>query len=153
MHPYLLPLALVANGLVAGVLLWSSVCGVPLLLRLSPEQYVWTHRFWGSRFEPFQPICVTVTALADGVLAFTLASCAAQVVCGVAAVCALAVIAVSATRAVPIKRRVMSLRPDDLPSDWAERDPRRSWRAWNLFRTVLAVVAMGANAVAVGLLL
>jgi hypothetical protein len=152
-HPYLLPLAVVASGLVAGVLLWSAVCGVPLLLKLSPEQYVLTHRFWGNRFEPFQPICVAVTALADGVLAFTLASRAGQVVCGVAAACALAVIAVSATKAVPMKRWVMSLRPDDLPSDWDERDPRRSWSAWNLVRTVLAVVALVANAVAVGLLL
>ena len=70
----LVPLVVVANGLVAGVLLWSAVCGVPLLMMMPPDRYVRVHQFWGRRFEPFQPICVAVTGLVDVALAIVVSA-------------------------------------------------------------------------------
>lgn len=148
----LLPPALVASGLVAGVLLWSAVCGVPLLRALPAEGYVRTHQFWANRFEPFQPLCVLLTAVLDGVLV-VLSPGPAAVAFTVGAVGALAVIAVSVTRNVPVKKWVLSLSADALPADWDRRDPRREWGRWNLVRTVLACLVLAANAAATGLLL
>jgi uncharacterized membrane protein len=150
--PFLLPPALIASGLVAGVLLWSAVCGVPLLRRLPADGYVRTHQFWANRFEPFQPICVLLTAGLDAVL-LAVSPGPAAAVFGVGAAGALAVIAVSATRNVPVKKWVLTLRPDALPEDWDRRDPRREWGRWNLVRTVLACLVLVANATGTGLLL
>ncbi|MGH3621138.1 MAG: DUF1772 domain-containing protein, partial [Sciscionella sp.] len=69
MLPIFVPLALVASGLGAGVLLWSAVCGVPLLSTLPADGYVRTHQFWADRFEPFQPLCVAVSAVTGAALA------------------------------------------------------------------------------------
>lgn len=149
----MVPLALVASGLGAGVLLWSAVCGMPLLATLPADGYVRTHQFWAPRFEPFQPICVAVCAVTGVVLAVTAPVTAARVTFACGATCAAAVIVVSATRNVPIKKWVMSLRPDDLPDDWQQRDPRRVWGRWNLVRTTLSVALLLLNAIAVGFLL
>jgi hypothetical protein len=153
MLPLIAPLALIASGLGAGVLLWSAVCGVPLLARLPAEGYVRTHQFWAPRFEPFQPICVLICVVAGGLLAALAPVTAARVFFAAGAACAAAVLVVSVTRSVPIKKWVISLRPDDLPPDWDEHDPRRVWGTWNLIRTALAVAVLVANAVAVGFLL
>ena len=48
---------------------------------------------------------------------------------------------------VPINRQVKRLDPDRLPADW--RDPRPLWRRWHTLRTVLAVLALLLNAIAV----
>ncbi len=114
---------------------------------------VMVHQFWGNRFEPFQPICVAVTGLVDLALAIVLPTGAARWLFGVAAVLAVSVTAVSLTRNVPLKRWVMSLSADALPADFAQRDPRRAWGAWNLVRTVLALLGLVVNAAGVGALL
>jgi hypothetical protein len=149
----LVAVVLVASGLVAGVLLWTAVCGVPLLVMMPPERYVKVHQFWGNRFEPFQPVCVAVTVLFDLILAVIVSTTAARTLFGVGSAAALSIIVISATRNVPIKRWVMSLQADALPEDWAQRDPRRHWQVWNLTRTVLAVLVLVCNAVAVAALL
>ncbi|MBB5957452.1 putative membrane protein [Saccharothrix tamanrassetensis] len=149
MTAVLVLVALSANGLAAGVLLWSAVCGVPLLRTLAPDRYIEVELLWGNRFEPFQPICVVLTALADVLLAVTGPGGPARPLFGVAAVAAALVVAVSATRNVPMKRWVMSLDPAHPPEDFADADPRPDWARWNLTRTVLAIVAFGANVVAV----
>jgi hypothetical protein len=149
----LVPVAVVANGLAAGVLLWTAVCGVPLMQMMPPDRYVRVHQFWGKRFEPLQPICVAVTGAVDVALAVFGPAGASRWLFAGAAVLAGAVIAVSATRNVPMKRWVMSLRPEALPEDFAQRDPRKRWGAWNLVRTVLAVAALVLNAAGIGALL
>jgi uncharacterized membrane protein len=69
---------------------------------------------------------------------------------GLSAALLFGVAVVSQTRNVPINRRVKVLDADALPADW--RDPRRQWRDWNLVRTVLAILALAANASAVSLM-
>jgi hypothetical protein len=147
------PALLVANGLAAGVLLWSAVAGVPFMLIMPAQRYVQAQQFWGKRSEPLQPTCMALTALADVTLALTVGNGPARWLFTLGAVVALSVITVSLTRNVPIKRWVMSLDARALPEDFEQRDPRRTWAAWNLTRTVLAVLALAANAAAVGFLL
>jgi hypothetical protein len=50
----------------------------------------------------------------------------------------------------PINTYLRSLDSEGAPQDWDERDPRRSW---HLARTVTALLALGANAVAVATLI
>jgi hypothetical protein len=147
------PPLLIANGLAAGVLLWSAVAGVPFLLIMPAQRYVQAEQFWGKRFEPLQPICMALTGVADVALALNVGNTTARWLFGIGAVVVGAVITVSLTRNVPIKRWVMSLDAKALPEDFEQRDPRRTWAVWNLTRTVLAVAALVANAAAVGFLL
>lgn len=142
------PFVLLANGLAAGVLLWSVLGGVPLLLSLPAQQYVEVERFWGNRFEPFQPICVMVTVLCDAVLTL-LEQGPARLLFAGAAVCAAVVIVISLARNVPIKRWVMALDPRNLPDDWERRDPRAQWARWNFIRAGFAMVAFVLNTIAV----
>jgi hypothetical protein len=148
MFPVLVPIVLLANGLAAGVLLWSVIGGVPMLRWLPAARYVETEQFWGNRFEPFQPICVVVTAVGDIALAI-IAGLPAGPLFGTAGMLAVKVLLVSLTRNVPIKRWVMSLDPGSLPADWEQRDPRARWAKWNLIRSSLAVAAFVLNLVAV----
>jgi uncharacterized membrane protein len=62
-------------------------------------------------------------------------------------------IVISLTKNVPVNRWVRTLDPDHLPADFAQRDPRRPWAAWNRARTVLTVLALCANCLALALLL
>ncbi|MEU9507213.1 anthrone oxygenase family protein [Micromonospora sp. NPDC048170] len=149
----LLPVALLAGGLVAGMLLWSAIGGVPWMRRLSGPEYVRLHRFWSPRFDPLAPVAVLITVAADVALLAAGPARDARPALVVAVAALAGVIAVSAARAAPLKRRVLALDPDRLPDDFAARDPRAAWQRWNLARTVLAVGAFAANAVAVGLLL
>ena len=148
----LVPPVLVANGLAAGVLLWTAVGGVPLTLRMPPDEYVRVAQFWGKRFEPLQPICIGLTCVADVALA-AVAAGPARLLFGLGAAATVSVIAISVTRNVPIKRWVASLDASALPADWERRDPRRRWAAWNLNRTVLAMLALVVNSAAVALLI
>ena len=151
--PLVVPPMLVANGIGAGILLWTSIAGTPLMLVAPPERYVQMQQFWGRRFEPLQPICIALTGIAAVALAVAVGAGPARWLFAAAAVAAAAVITVSVTRNVPIKRWVMSLDAKALPADFAQRDPRRAWATWNLARTVLAVLALAANCVAIGFLL
>jgi hypothetical protein len=149
----LLPLALLTGGLGAGVLTGTVLGPVPLYFSLPAERYVEVHQFLANRYEPFQPICLTVTLLADVAAAAIAPSIPVRILCALAAATLAGAIAVSATRNVPLKRRVLALDPAALPSDFHEWDPRRVWAAWNLVRTVLAVTSLACNVVAAAVLL
>ncbi|AXK32545.1 DUF1772 domain-containing protein [Streptomyces armeniacus] len=150
MIPVLAPLALAANGLAAGVLLWAVLGGMPMLRWLPAEQYVRVEQFWGNRFEPFQPVCVALTLLCGAALAAAASGAVSRTLFALAAALAAGVLAVSVTRNVPLKRWVMGLDPDRLPDDWEQRDPRAAWSYWNTVRSVLAVSGFALNALAVG---
>ncbi|MBP2323145.1 putative membrane protein [Kibdelosporangium banguiense] len=150
--PILLSVTLLMSGVAAGVLLWSVIGGVPLLLSLPAERYVETHQFWGSRFDGLQPLLVTATLVADVVLAVAAPNALTKSLFVVGAATALGVIVISKFRNVPLKRRVMRLDPHNLPPDWEQTDPRREWAAWNLGRTVCGLVAFAANVAVVALL-
>jgi uncharacterized membrane protein len=150
---FLLPLALLGNGLAAGGLMISVLGGAPLLLILPTEQYVPVHKFLVTRFDPFMPISLCTALLADLILAVSASRQGAQYLAGTAAVLLIAAVAVSVTKNVPINRWVARLDPAALPADFASVDPRVKWRNWNLARTALAVVALLANVSAVAVVL
>lgn len=146
----LVPLVLLANGLAAGVLVGTQLGGWPLLVSLPPQRYVHAHAFFATRYDPFMPICFVATVAGDVALAVTTGP---RVLFVIAAVCLACAITVSLTKNVPVNKWVRSLDPDDLPADFADRDPRRHWGTWNTTRAVLAVAGLLANCLALALLL
>jgi uncharacterized membrane protein len=138
---------LLGSGVVAGVLFGVALSVVPMFLRLSPSQYVDTHRLIGRNFDPTLPLTVLGTTALDVVLAVLAHGTAARVRFAAAAALLFAVSAVSHLANVPINRSVKTLPPGPVPADWD--DPRRRWRNWNLLRTSCALAALLINAVAV----
>ena len=145
----LTPLVLLANGLSAGVLVGTQLGGWPLLVALPPDRYVYAHAFFSTRYDPFMPICLIVTVLGDAALAVFGAASPVRVSQALAALLALAVAVVSVTINVPVNRWIRTVDPDRLPADFAELDPRPGWGRWNRVRSLLAVLALVANCVAV----
>ncbi|WP_306212595.1 DUF1772 domain-containing protein [Actinoplanes sp. RD1] len=141
----LLTVAVGCNGLGAGVMLSTVIGIVPLTLALPYDRYVHTIQFLWPRYDPFMPITHGITLLAD--LALVLVSEGpARWLFAVAAGLLAVVMAISVVKNVPVNRYVMALDPRQQPPDWSRVDPRRRWRAWNLLRTCLAVLALVANA-------
>jgi uncharacterized membrane protein len=149
----LIPVVLLTSGLAAGVLTGTQLGGWPLLESMPPGRYVAAHAFLSTRYDPFMPVCFVVTAVGDGVLAVLAAGAPMATLFGAAAVLALSAVVVSLAKNVPVNKWLRTLDPDDLPDDFAERDPRRHWGGWNWARTALAVLALLVNCVAVGLAL
>jgi uncharacterized membrane protein len=147
----LVPVVLLANGLAAGVLVGTQLGGMPLLEALPPARYVQAHAFFSTRFDPFMPLCLAGTVLGDLVLGVAVSR--ARVLFLVAAAGTLGAMVISLVKNVPVNRWIRTLNPASLPGDFAERDPRREWGAWNRARAGLVVLAMIANCVAVGLTL
>lgn len=145
----LVPVVVLASGLAAGVMMWTQLGGMPLLNTLPPDRYVFTHAFFASRYDPFMPTCMLVTAVGDLLLAATApAPAAAAVLFGAGAVLAAGAIVISLVKNVPVNRWIKTLDPENLPPDFASVDPRRYWGGWNRARAVLAVAAFGANCAA-----
>ncbi|MFI9526492.1 DUF1772 domain-containing protein [Micromonospora rosaria] len=139
--------AVVGSGLTAGVLVSTMLGIIPFMRTLPPDRYVAAHRYLWSRYDPFMPICFGLSVLADLVLAVRVTDPTVRTPVVLATVCLAAVMVISVTRQVPINRWVRDLDPAALPLDWAEVDPRRRWRNWNLARTVLACAGFGLNVV------
>ncbi|GAA4203682.1 DUF1772 domain-containing protein [Streptosporangium oxazolinicum] len=139
--------AMVGSGLTAGVLFCVALSVVPALFALPPDRYVQTHKLVGRNYDPTMPLIVLTTAVVDVVLALVTPGTAPRSLFAVAAVLMLGVSVVSHLCNVPINRRVKALDPAAIPRDWM--DPRPLWRRWHLLRTVLAVLALTVNAVAV----
>lgn len=146
----LAPLVLVTAGLSAGVLMGTVLGGAPLLMVLPTERYVHAHGFFATRYDPFMPVCLISTLVLDLLLSL-LAKGSASPVFLVAGLLAGSVATISLLKNAPVNRRMAKLDPENLPEDFT--DPRRSWVAWNKFRTALAVGSLIGNVVATGLLL
>ncbi len=153
MPEIVIPLVLLANGLAAGVLMGTQLGGWPLLDTLPAPRYVQAHGFFSTRYDPFMPLCFLATVLGDGVLALVAEKTGAQVLFGTAGLLAAGTIAISLVKNVPVNKWIRTLDPENLPDDFAERDPRRHWGGWNRARTASATSALLVNCVAVGLLL
>jgi hypothetical protein len=146
----LVPLVLLSNGIAAGMML-STVIGIaPMTLALPYARYVETIRFLWPRYDPFMPAINAVTFALDVLLAVV---SSARFLFALAAVLLAAVMLVSVTKNVPINKYVTSLDPEACPSDWVQRDPRVSWRNWNLVRTVLVLLGLATNVGAAATLL
>ncbi|GLZ32178.1 hypothetical protein Lesp02_43660 [Lentzea sp. NBRC 105346] len=138
-------LALLGSGLTAGVLFAVALSVLPALIAMPTERYVYAHKLIGRNWDPTMPVIVLTSTLADAVLTF-LAPAKAATLFGVAAFVLLGVSVVSHFCNVPINRRVKSVDPDAIPSDW--QDPRPLWRRWHLLRTFLSVVGLLLNGTA-----
>ncbi|MFE0152453.1 anthrone oxygenase family protein [Nonomuraea sp. NPDC059007] len=140
-----LPLALLANGLSAGVLMATVLGVVPFYMTLTAGDYVRAHAFAVGRYDPFQPACLMVTVLADVLVAAAEPRPAGRLLCAAAALTAGSVVAVSLTRNVPMNRWVKAQDPDALPPGWDLDAFRRRWARWNRTRTGLALLALTLN--------
>ncbi|GLW63909.1 hypothetical protein Arub01_21530 [Actinomadura rubrobrunea] len=146
MSQILVVVALMGNAVAMGVFCATVLGGVPLLMALPGEQYVHAHGFLATRYDPFMPVTIALTALADLALAAAAPGWAGRLAAGAAGLLMLSVIAVSLTKNVPINHWVAAQDPSSLPPDWAER--RGRWRRWNAVRTTLAGTALAANVTA-----
>jgi uncharacterized membrane protein len=143
--------ALVGAGILAGVLFATAISVVPAAAALPAGQYVRLHKLLGRFYDPTMPLISVSALVSNAVLATALGpDTTTRRLFGLSAALLFGVAVVSQTRNVPINRRVKVLDADALPADW--RDPRRQWRDWNLVRTVLAILALAANASAVSLM-
>lgn len=142
--------AVLGSGVVAGVLFAVALSVLPALSAMSPQRYVYTHQMLGRRWDPTMPIMVLGSLVIDLVLAVLAPTAAARGMFLTAAVLLLGVSVVSHFGNVPINRRVRNLNPDRVPAGW--HDPRPLWRRWHLVRTVLALLALAVNAVALAAL-
>jgi uncharacterized membrane protein len=148
---WLVPLVVLANGLAAGVLVGTQLGGWPLLLSLPPDRYVEAHAFFATRFDPFMPVCLVATVVGDLALGVFADAAATRPVFLAGCALALATVVISVVKNVPVNRWVRALDADELPGDFAERDPRPHWGRWNRARTVLCALALVANCLALGL--
>lgn len=149
----LVPLVVLAHGLAAGVLVGTQLGGWPLLVALPPERYVRAHAFCSTRYDPFMPACLLGAIAGDALLALLAPSTGARMLFALAAGCAAATVTISVVKNVPVNRWVRTLDPDRLPDDFADRDPRRDWGAWNRARSRLAVLALLSACAALAALL
>lgn len=137
---------LLGNGVTAGVLFAVALSVVPAMAAMPAARYVYVHQLLGRNWDPTMPAIVLASALVDVILAVGSDEGSRAMLLGAAALLLLAVSVVSHFRNVPINRRVKALDPELLPADW--EDPRSAWRRWHLTRTVLAVIALALNALA-----
>ncbi|MEV0092403.1 DUF1772 domain-containing protein [Streptomyces sp. NPDC050738] len=153
MLTYVVPLLLLLNGLAAGVLFGTQLGGFPYLASLPADRYVHAHAFFGTRYDPAMPFCLIATVVCDVVLASRVEQAPARTLFAVAAVLAVATAVISVTKNVPVNRWMRTLDPENLPADFAERDPRGPWGAWNRRRSLLTILALAVNCAALGFLL
>jgi act minimal PKS chain-length factor (CLF/KS beta) len=151
MSEILMLVALLGNAVAVGVFCATVLGGVPLLLALPGEQYVYAHGFLATRYDPFMPITILVTALSDLALVVAGPGAAVRVLGGVAGLVMVSVITVSLTKNVPINHWVAEQDPGSLPADWTDR--RSRWQRWNAVRSALAGGALAVNLTAAVILL
>lgn len=137
---------LVGSGLTAGVLFSVALSVVPAFLGVEPQRYVELHKLVGRRYDHVMPPMVVTWTLCDVVLAVAADTASGRLLFTLAATLGCGVAAVSQLGNVPINRRVKRMPAGPVPIGWA--DPRERWRAFNLARTYLAVLALAANAYA-----
>ncbi|GAA3368932.1 DUF1772 domain-containing protein [Streptomyces sannanensis] len=147
----LAPLLLLLNGLAAGVLFGTQLGGFPYLASLPTDRYVHAHAFFGQRYDPAMPLCLVGTVVLDAVLAVGADAAPERTLFAVAGVLAAATALISVTKNAPVNRWMRTVDPDHVPADF--QNIRVSWGSWNRRRSLLTIVALVANCVALGFLL
>jgi hypothetical protein len=150
----LVPLALLANGIAAGIMLGNAIGPGALALTLPYGRYVSLIKFMWPRYDPLVPILNVVALLCDLVVVVRPGDrnpASVRGLFGLSAALLAVLIVISLTKNVPINRYVTGLDPAQQPADWAERDPRDSWLRWNRLRVALSLAALfgGVGGVAV----
>lgn len=148
MTDLLLPLALLANGLAAGVLVGTVLGVVPFYMTLAADGYVRAHAFAVGRYDPFQPACLLITFAADAAAAVTAPTTTVRVLCAAAGLAAVSVVAISLARTLPMNRWIKAQDPGSLPAGWDMEAFRSRWARWNGARTAAAVLALVLNTAA-----
>ena len=146
------PLAAGLNGVAAGIMLSTVIGIVPMMLAMPYDRYVRTVQFLWPRYDPLMPVLNGGALLLAGFSAVAAGPGPARPALTLAAVLLAAVMTISITKNVPVNRLVAGLDADRQPADWARIDPRQRWRAWNLVRTVLALLAFATDVTATVLL-
>ncbi|MER5424651.1 DUF1772 domain-containing protein [Streptosporangium roseum] len=153
----LVPLALLANGIAAGVMLGNAIGLAAHALRLPYAGYVDLIKFMWPRYDPFLPITNVLGFGLDVAIAVTVhgerGASGASGLFGLAAALLAVLMAISLLKNVPINKYVTALDPASPPDDWPERDPRASWKNWNNVRVVLSMAALIANLAGAAVLL
>jgi uncharacterized membrane protein len=145
--PVLSVAVLMGSGTVAGVLFGVALSTMPALIAMPSDRYVYVHKLLGRNWDPTMPLIVLTSTLIDVVLAVLAPTSLTRVQFAFAAVLLFGVSFVSHLCNVPINRQIKRLDPEAIPPDW--EDPRLAWRNWNLLRTLLAVLALALNGLAV----
>ncbi|MEV5708055.1 DUF1772 domain-containing protein [Actinoallomurus sp. NPDC052274] len=142
--------ALLGNGIVAGVFFAVAVSVLPTLFALPAGRYVETHRLLGRGYHPAMPLIVNAATVSALALVFLVHGMADRLLFLTAGVLLIGVQAVSHLGNVPLNRSLHGIDPERLPSDWL--DPRPRWRNWHRLRTALALVALVLTSTATALL-
>ncbi len=131
------------SGVVAGVLIAVALSIVPALRAMPVESYISAHKLLGRHWDPTMPVLVLTCVAVEITLACLTPGPALPFV--IAAILLAGVSLVSHFCNVPINKQVSAVDPARIPDSWA--DPRPVWRAWHMFRTVLAILAVFAGGI------
>jgi uncharacterized membrane protein len=137
---------LLGSGVTAGVLFAVALSVLPAMFAMPTDRYVYAHQLIGRNWDPTMPIIVLSSTLLDIVLS-VLVTGPERTLFIMGAVLLLGVSVVSHFCNVPINRRVKTIDPQEIPPDW--EDPRPLWRRWHLLRTVLALLGLLVNGLAI----
>ena len=99
-----MPVVILASGLAAGVMMWTQLGGWPLMSSLPPGEYVYTHAFFSTRFDPFMPACMLLATAGDVVLAAAERTALTAAACALAGLLSIVCIGISLTKNVPVNR-------------------------------------------------
>lgn len=147
----LVPVVVLTAGLAGGVMMWTQLGGWPLMSSMTPENYVYTHRFLSTRYDPFMPACMLITAAGAATLAVVVHAPLTRTLFALVSVLSVTTIGISLRKNVPVNRWMHTLDParppDDLPL------VRRRWGSWNRVRAVLSVTAFALTCAALATLL
>lgn len=153
----LVPVALLANGIAAGVMLGNAIGPAAFALQLPYDRYVGLIKYMWPRYDPFVPILNALTFALDIAIAVVAPPSrggnGASGLFGLAAALVAALMVVSLAKNVPINKYVTGLDPARPPDDWPERDPRTAWKKWNEIRVTLVLLALGTGLAGAGTLL
>ena len=139
----------VTSGVIAGVLFGVAVSVLPAFFAMPPDRYIYSTKLIGKNWDPMMPIIVVTSTVVDILLAIFGPHGTPLTLFIAASVLLVGVSIVSHWCNVPINRRVKKVDPDNVPADW--HDPRPLWRRFHYLRTVLAIIAVALNAIALSL--
>jgi uncharacterized membrane protein len=139
----------VTSGVIAGVLFGFAVSVLPAFSAMPTGRYVYSAELIGRNWDPMMPIIVLSSLVADVVLVVVGPAGTTIPLFIAGSVLLLGVSVVSHYCNVPINHQVKKIDPDNIPADW--HDPRPLWRRFHLLRTVLAVLAVVVNAIALAM--
>jgi hypothetical protein len=153
----LIPLALCANGIAAGVMLGNAIGLGAFALDLPYARYVSLIKFMWPRYDPLVPILNILAFAVDVAIAVVVRGTpggpSAPGLFGLSAALLAVLMAISVTKNVPINKYVTALDPATQPDDWAKRDPRADWKKWNQVRVGLALAALAGSLAGTGMVL